>query len=133
MSEFRDQARQWVDDNVDLGELLSTTNSSISEAIREGYTSFEEDQYIAYIFTLVSGSHGQFIGETVAKEFGIEFDPSSQDDLDWIWYDIEDFASEVCDYLNELSNLDGDYYFENHEADGSYCLFFSKDISTLSA
>lgn len=114
-----------VIEQFDLGKLKKNTLSDIDEAKLHGYTNDDRTHYVAWVETLVSGSYGQFQDETIAEMFGIEFD---KNDKDFLWDDIYQFADEVADELNRVMDVDGQYYFGHHEADGCFGLMYTEEI-----
>ena len=120
----QEQVKQVVE-KFDLEKLKKNTLEDVNEAKLHGYTNDDGTHYQAWIETLVSGRYGQYQDETIAEMFGIEFD---KDDKEFLWDEIYQLSDKVADELNDKIDVDGQYYFGHHEADGDYGLMYKEEI-----
>jgi hypothetical protein len=120
----KDTVREFIKE-ADLVKLKQNTLKGIDEAKLHGYMNDDRTHYQTWVETLVSGSWGQYMDETIAEMFGIEFDKSDKEGL---WDEIYRVADKVADELNNVIDVDGTYYFSHHEADGDFGLMYEEEI-----
>lgn len=90
-----------------------------------------EKHRILVIDTLVHGAHGAYIPGMVLELFGqaegynLE-NPYNLEDNEMIYDALAYLEDEVNECLNKLLPSKGTYYIGYHEADGSYCLFYTE-------
>lgn len=83
--------------------------------------------------TLFSGGHGAYIPGMVLELFGqaegydLE-DPYNMEKNETIYDALLCLEDEVNECLNALISSKGRYYIGYHEADGSYCLFYTEQV-----
>lgn len=114
------KAVKWVEENINLNHLFNKTQVIVDDVGQ--YAVDEYGRITVYVLDLVPGHYGAYQYEKAAKEFGIEFDEDM--DSEWVWGEIYWFADVVAAYINEISPLNGRFFFEHHEADGSFGLFY---------
>lgn len=120
-------AKEWVEKNIDIDDLIISITSAVGEAAR--YGNEVDGKYEAYVFDLVSGSYGRYQARTILEAFGYEVDEDFESD-EWVFYEIDDFASKVAEEINKeirKRGLQGDVSFGHLESDGSYGLFYYVD------
>jgi hypothetical protein len=120
----QDQVKKVIE-QFDLTKLKKNTLSDINEAKLHGYMNDDGTHYVAWVETLVSGRYGHYQDETIAEMFGIEFD---KNDKEFLWDEIYRVADKVADELNNRVDVDGQYYFGHHEADGDFGLMYTEEI-----
>ena len=89
----------------------------------------EDGVFTALVVTLADGSWGWRMHIPLAEVFRYPLTEEEQEDLEQstsIREEIDNFAQECAVILKEETGLPGDFYFGEHEADSSYCLFYQE-------
>lgn len=129
MTNLSEKVEKYIENEVNINTLRKNCEKSLDSSIR--FLQPEEGFYNVWVETLVSSRYGSEQMKEAAKTFGLDFDENNQDDLDSIVYEVDNFANELSDKLNELLNLPGEVYFGHYEADGDYGLFYQISVDKV--
>jgi hypothetical protein len=122
----KEQAKLWVEKNAIKETVKYKAEANMKEAKLQGY--IENGSYIALVETVASGKWGCKMPEALVPFFELDITPNDE----WVWEAIDGFSSDLASVLTEELGLPGSFYFSSHEADGSYCLWYTEDLDESS-
>ena len=122
--------REWFEENVNIDKLRQAVINAIEEVVY--YENEEDGKYIALVHDIVSGNNGHYIPYYALEYFGYEVDHENDDFgyYDSLIWELDEFAGELANILNEELNLNAAVSFEYWDFDGSYSLvaYIDKDV-----
>lgn len=124
---FTKTPKEIIESHIDVEAVHSNALFRMEESKDVGIA--ENGVFTAIVDEVADSSWGWRTHIPLATVFGYELNEEEKEDVEQstsIREEIDNFAQDCAVILKEETGLPGDFYFGEHESDGSYCLFYQE-------
>lgn len=124
--------KEWFDTYVNKEKLLKDIINAIDEAVQNGSTDMDGENYLGFVHEIVGGNNGQYVPFYALEYF--DYKDIDTDNIDK--YNLDEVIDELDSFTYELENIINDrvvqgtginVFFGYWEADNSYCMMATID------